>query len=93
MAFASRLLAFILLLGVCRTAGFAQGMKYEAESGTLTGTVSVMTTLAYFVGKVVSLEQLLAWVSKFVIVALGLAIAWIVVLLWLESRSAKASGD
>lgn len=50
MAFASRLLAFILLLGVCRTAGFAQGMKYEAESGTLTGTVSVMTTLAGYSG-------------------------------------------
>jgi membrane protein DedA with SNARE-associated domain len=54
---------------------------------------SVMTTLAFFVGKVVSLEQLLAWVSKFAIVALGLAIAWIVVPIWLESRGAKASGE
>jgi membrane protein DedA with SNARE-associated domain len=54
---------------------------------------SVMTTLAFFVGKVVSLEQLLAWASKFAVVALGLAIAWIVVPIWLESRGAKAGED
>jgi membrane protein DedA with SNARE-associated domain len=51
---------------------------------------SVMTTLAFFVGKVVSLEQLIGWVSKFAALALVIAIAWIVVPLWLESRSAKA---
>ncbi len=49
----------------------------------------VMTTIAFFVGKVVSLEQLLGWVSKFAIIALGIAIAWIVVPIWLESRTAK----
>ena len=50
---------------------------------------SVITTLAFFVGKVLSLEQLLAWVSKFAVLALVIAIAWIVVPLWLESRGAK----
>jgi membrane protein DedA with SNARE-associated domain len=53
---------------------------------------SVMTTIAFFVGRVVSLEQLLAWVSKFAIVALAIAIAWIAIPIWLETRSAKA-GD
>ena len=55
-----------------------------------TAWASVMTTIAFFVGKVVSLEQLLAWVSKFAIGALFIAIAWIVVPIWLESRAAKA---
>jgi membrane protein DedA with SNARE-associated domain len=50
----------------------------------------VMTTLAFFVGKVVSLEQLLAWVSKFAILALFLAIGFITVPILLESRAAKA---
>jgi membrane protein DedA with SNARE-associated domain len=51
---------------------------------------SVMTTLAFFVGRVVSLEHLLAWVSKFAIVALLIAIALIVGPIWLESRGANA---
>lgn len=51
---------------------------------------SVMTTLAFFVGRVVSLEQLLAWVGKFAILALIIAIAWITIPIWLETRSAKA---
>ena len=51
---------------------------------------SVMTTLAFFVGKVVSLEQLLEWVSKFAILALFIAIGFIVVPIWLESRTLKS---
>lgn len=51
---------------------------------------TVMTTLAFFVGRVVSLEQLLAWVSKFAILALAIAIAAIALPMWLESRSLKA---
>jgi membrane protein DedA with SNARE-associated domain len=50
---------------------------------------SVMTTIAFFVGRIVSLEQLLAWVSKFAILALFIAIGFIVVPIWLESRIAK----
>ncbi len=50
---------------------------------------SVMVTLAFFVGRVVSLEQLVAWVAQFTIVALLVVVAWIVVPLWLESRQVK----
>jgi membrane protein DedA with SNARE-associated domain len=51
---------------------------------------SVMTTLAFFVGRIVSLEQLLEWVSKFAILALFIAIGFIVVPIWLESRTLKS---
>jgi membrane protein DedA with SNARE-associated domain len=54
---------------------------------------AVMTTLAFFVGRVLSLEQLLAWVSKFAILALFIAIAAIFVPIWLESRIAKKAED
>ncbi len=50
---------------------------------------TVMTGISYTVGKFVSLEQLIAWVSQFALVALFIAGAWIVVPLWLESRAAK----
>jgi membrane protein DedA with SNARE-associated domain len=49
----------------------------------------VMTTLAFFVGQVISLEHLLAWVSKFAILALTIAIALIAGPIWLESRATK----
>jgi membrane protein DedA with SNARE-associated domain len=51
---------------------------------------SVMTTLAFFVGRIVSLEQLLEWVSKFAILALFIAIGFIVVPIWWESRTLKS---
>jgi membrane protein DedA with SNARE-associated domain len=50
---------------------------------------SVMVTLAFFAGRIISLEQLVAWVSKFAILALLILIAVIVVPLWLESRQEK----
>jgi membrane-associated protein len=55
---------------------------------------TVMVTLAFFAGRVVSLEQLVAWVSKFAIAALLILVALIVVPLWLESRQVKrATGE
>lgn len=55
---------------------------------------SVMVTLAFFAGKVVSLEQLVAWVSQFAILALLIIAAVIFIPLWLESRSEKlGSGE
>ena len=54
---------------------------------------SVMTTLAFFVGRVVSLEQLLEWVSKFAILALFIASGFIFVPIWLESRIVKKAGE
>jgi membrane protein DedA with SNARE-associated domain len=61
-------------------------------AGAITWATAI-TTLAFFVGKVVSLEQLLAWVSKFAVLALVIAIAWIVVPLWLESRGVVKTED
>ncbi len=50
---------------------------------------SVMVTLAFFAGRIVSLEQLVSWVSQFAILALVILIALIVIPLWLESRQVK----
>lgn len=47
---------------------------------------SVMTSLAYFIGRVVPLERLIAWVAQLGILALFLVVAWIAVPLWWESR-------
>jgi membrane protein DedA with SNARE-associated domain len=50
---------------------------------------SVMVTLAFFAGQIVSLEQLVAWVSQFAIAALLILVAIIAIPLWLESRKVK----
>ncbi len=52
---------------------------------------SVMVTLAFFVGQAVPLEQLVAWVAQFALLALGLVIAWIAVPIILESRNEASS--
>ncbi|MBD2597724.1 hypothetical protein BCD64_11670 [Nostoc sp. MBR 210] len=55
---------------------------------------AVMVTLAFFAGKVISLEQLVAWVSQFAIAALLILVAVIAIPLWLESRQVKrAAGE
>ncbi|MBW4693984.1 MAG: DedA family protein [Lyngbya sp. HA4199-MV5] len=50
---------------------------------------SVMVTLSYFAGQFVPLEKMVAWAGQFAFVTLFIAIAWIVVPLWLESRKVK----
>jgi len=54
---------------------------------------SVMVTLAFFAGKIVSLEQLVAWVSKFAILALLILILVIILPIWWESRQVKHLGE
>lgn len=55
---------------------------------------TVMVTLAFFAGKVISLEELVAWVSQFAILALLILVAVIAIPLWLESRQVKrAAGE
>ncbi|MDF5707868.1 MAG: DedA family protein [Nostoc sp. S4] len=54
---------------------------------------SLMVTLAFFAGKIISLEQLVAWASKFAIVALLILAALIFVPVWLESRQVKQMGN
>ncbi|MGK7878239.1 MAG: DedA family protein [Xenococcaceae cyanobacterium] len=50
---------------------------------------SVMVTLSFFLGRMVTLEQLANLVAKFGLVVLLLVIAWIVVPIWWESRKPK----
>ncbi|BAZ90162.1 SNARE associated Golgi protein-like protein [Raphidiopsis curvata NIES-932] len=54
---------------------------------------SVMVTLAFFAGKIVSLEQLVAWVSQFAILALLILVLVIVLPIWWESRQVKHLGE
>ncbi|MEH2070343.1 MAG: DedA family protein [Nostoc sp.] len=54
---------------------------------------SLMVTLAFFAGKIISLEQLVAWASKFAIVALLIVATLIFVPVWLESREVKEMGN
>jgi membrane protein DedA with SNARE-associated domain len=54
---------------------------------------TVMVTLAFFAGKVISLEQLVAWVSKFTLFALIILVGAIAIPLWLESRQEKEVGS
>ncbi|MBV6621615.1 MAG: DedA family protein [Rivularia sp. (in: Bacteria)] len=50
---------------------------------------SAMVSLAFFAGKVVSLEELVQWVGQFAILALLILVALIAVPLWLESRQVE----
>jgi membrane protein DedA with SNARE-associated domain len=51
---------------------------------------SVMVSLSFFVGQVVPLEQLVAWVAQFAVIALILVVAWVVIPIWWESRQADS---
>lgn len=50
---------------------------------------SVMVSLSYFAGQFVPLEKMVAWAGQFAFVMLFIAIAWIAVPFWLESRKVK----
>jgi predicted MFS family arabinose efflux permease len=43
-------------------------------------------SLAYFVGRIVPLDQLIRWVAQFAVVALLLVITWILFSFWMERR-------
>ncbi len=47
---------------------------------------SVMVSLAFFVGRIVPLEQLTSWVAQFAVIALLAVVAWIIIPRWLERR-------
>jgi membrane-associated protein len=53
----------------------------------------LMVTLAFFAGRIISLEQLVAWVSQFAILALLILVALIAIPLWLESRQVKSAAE
>ncbi len=52
---------------------------------------TVMVTLAFFAGKIISLEQLVAWVGKFAIASLLIVVSLIAIPIWWESRQVKKS--
>ncbi len=85
---------FIALLRIFAgpLAGIAQMPYWKfflCNAAGATVWASVMVSLSYFVGNVISLEQLVAWVAQFTLVALILLIAWLVFPMWWESRKAK----
>ncbi|MEB3177466.1 MAG: DedA family protein [Nostocaceae cyanobacterium] len=73
-------------------AGIAEmpyGKFFIYNLGGATAWAAVMVTLSFFAGRIVSLEQLVAWASQFAIAALLILVAAIVIPLWLESRQVK----
>jgi membrane protein DedA with SNARE-associated domain len=52
---------------------------------------TTIVSLAYFVGQVVPLPQLLTWVTQFGVAALALAAAWIALAWWREQRKENRS--
>jgi membrane protein DedA with SNARE-associated domain len=66
---------------------FLQFMLFNIAGATV--WASLMVTLSFFLGRIIPLEELIAWMARFAIVALILVIAWFTVPKWLESRKLK----
>lgn len=86
--FLGRFLAFLRVF-VGPMAGIAdipygRFLIYNAAGAVL--WAFVMITLSFFVGQVVPLEQLIAWLGQFALVALGMVVAWATIPPWLEAR-------
>lgn len=86
---------FIALLRVFASplAGVAEMPYLKFLAYNLAGAsawATVMVTLSFFAGQILPLEQLVAWAAKFAVAALLLAVAWIVVPIWLESRQLRS---
>ena len=47
---------------------------------------SIMVTLSYVAGQLISLENLVTWASRFTILTLVIVAAWLLIPFWLESR-------
>jgi membrane protein DedA with SNARE-associated domain len=69
---------------------YPQFILCNLAGGTL--WAAVMVTLSFFLGRLIPLEQLVAWVGKFAILALVIVIAWMAIPPWLESRKTKPKG-
>jgi membrane protein DedA with SNARE-associated domain len=83
---------FIALLRIFAgpLAGIAEMPFWKFSLCNLAGAASwatVMVSLSFFLGQIVSLEKLVAWAAQFAILALALVVAWIAVPMWLESRT------
>ena len=71
------------LAGVARMP-YRQFLFYNSVGAVLWATV--MVSLAFFIGHIMPLEELAAWVAELGLVALLLLITWIGVTFWLEFR-------
>lgn len=86
---------FIALLRVFASplAGVAEMPYIKFMAYNLAGAAAwatVMVSLSFFAGQILPLEQLVAWAAKFAFAALLLAVAWIAVPIWLESRQLRS---
>ena len=72
------------LAGIARMP-YPQFILFNLAGATI--WASVMVSLAYFIGKLVPLEQLIGWVAQFTLLALVGVVGWIGLSAWLESRS------
>lgn len=54
---------------------------------------SATVSLAYFVGRLVPLEQLIAWTAQFTLVALVLVLGWIGLSYWLDHRAKRLESN
>lgn len=70
---------------------FGKFLVYNLAGAT--AWASAMVSLAFFAGKIVSLEQLVAWVGQFAILALLILVAIIVIPIWWESRQVEHLGE
>ncbi len=82
---------FIALLRIFASplAGIAEMPYWRFMVYNLAGAAAwatVMVTLSFFAGRIIPLEQLIAWIAKFAVLALIVTVAWIGVPIWLESR-------
>lgn len=48
---------------------------------------SVMVSLAYFVGQLISLATLVSWVAQFALLLLAFVAAWIAIAIWIDHRN------
>ena len=70
---------------------FTRFMVYNfAGAATWAG---IMVSLAFFAGRVISLEQLITWVSHFAILALFILLVLIFAPLWFKSHQTDQSGS
>lgn len=74
------------LAGTARMA-YPQFLFWNAAGAATWATV--MVTLSYFVGRVISLETLISWVAQFAILALVLVVGWVAVLIWSETHQSQ----
>ena len=68
---------------------YPQFLLCNFGGGTL--WASIMVTIAFFIGRIVPLEQIISWMAKLGLVVLFLVVAWFVVPKWLDGRKIKQS--